>query len=271
MRSLSIFVLAVVLVAVIVAGGVLFANMNSKINDTQTQVAALQARQGNSSTIPVTPQVSSPGSTTPTVATSPAQATLTMGDLITLIQPVLVRVNVSGAGFQASGTGIIIRNNGVIITNEHVIDAATTINVVLSDNRQFSATVKAIDTILDLAILQLNNSPSNLQVASLGTTSDIVVGETVIAGGFPLGTDLPGPASYTRGIVSATRNVQGQNYVQTDAVINPGNSGGALVTSNGKVIGITTSSVLPQGLDVEGIALAIPIDIINTYIQNNVK
>jgi serine protease Do len=123
-----------------------------------------------------------------------------------------------------------------------------------------------------LAILKLTGSPANLPAAVLGSASDIVIGGVVIAAGFPLGSDLPGPASFTQGIVSAIRTLDGQKYVQTDVAINPGNSGGALVNrNNAKVIGITSASVLPKGITVEGLGLAIPIDVIQTYIQNNLK
>ena len=197
---------------------------------------------------------------------------LSMGDLFTLIQPDIVRIDVTGSGFTASGSGIIIRANGVVVTNEHVTDKATTINVTLSTNQQYPATVTASDSTLDLALLKLTGSPANLPVATLGTTGDIIIGGLVVAAGFPLGHELPGPASFTQGIVSAMRTLGGQKYIQTDVAINPGNSGGALVNrNNGRVIGITTASVLPQGELVIGIGLAIPIDIIQNYIQNNLK
>jgi S1-C subfamily serine protease len=212
---------------------------------------------------------------TPTAGTPAVQPTgtpLTMGDVFSLIQPAIVRVDVTGQGFTASGSGIIFRSDGYVLTNEHVIDAATSITVTLSNNQQYPATVNSSDTNLDLAILKLTGSPANLPVATLGSASDIVIGGTVIAAGFPLGTDLPGPASFTQGIVSAMRTLDGQTYIQTDVDINPGNSGGALVNrSNARVIGITTASVLPRGQLVIGIGLAIPIDVIQTYIQNNLK
>jgi serine protease Do len=194
-----------------------------------------------------------------------------MVDLIQAIQPVIVRVDVVGAGFQASGSGIVFRKDGYVITNAHVVENATTITITLNTGQQFSATVSSGDSNIDLAILKMNNSPSNLTAAILGSASDIVVGGTVTAAGFPLGSLLPGPASFTRGIVSAVRDLGGQNYIQSDVAINPGNSGGALVTNSGKVVGITTSEVLPRGITVVGIGLAIPIDVIQKYISNNLK
>jgi S1-C subfamily serine protease len=207
-----------------------------------------------------------------TTSPQPNAPSLTMGDLFSLITPVIVRVDVTGPGFQASGSGIIIRNDGYVLTNEHVIDGATTIMVTLSNNQQYAATVSSGDVNIDLAILKMTGSPSNLPVATLGSSSDVVIGGVVIAAGFPLGSDLPGPASFTQGIVSAIRNFQGQNYIQTDVAINPGNSGGALVNrTNARVIGVTTSRLLPRGQSVVGIGLAIPIDVMQTYIKNNLK
>ncbi len=205
-------------------------------------------------------------------ATQPNVTTMTMGNLFSLIQPVIVRIDDTGPGFQASGSGIIIRSDGYVITNEHVIDNANSVTVTLSDNRQYPGTVTSSDKNLDLAILKMNGSPSNLQAAVLGSTSDIIIGGIVVAAGFPLGQDLPGPASFTQGIISAIRTLDNQRYIQTDVEINPGNSGGALVNrTNGKVIGIVTASVIPRGVDARGIGLAIPIDVIQTYINNNLK
>ena len=260
MKNIVIVALAVALVVNIVAGGYLYYRLNGKINGVQSQVTFLRPQRLTSQN--GTPQLNS---------IQPQATTMTMGDLISAIQPVIVRVDVNGQGFQSSRSGIIIRTSGVIITNGHVVNNATSIIVTLNNNQQYSAAIKADDANIDLAVIQLDNGPHDLPAATLGTLRDVFVGETVTAAGFPLGTALPGPASFTRGIMSATRTIAGQTYIQSDFQINPGNSGGALVTNNGKVIGITTSEVLSQGVDAEGIGLAIPIDVILTYIQNNVK
>jgi serine protease Do len=200
---------------------------------------------------------------------------ISMSELFSLIQPVIVRIDVTGDGFQGSGSGIIIRNDGYIITNQHVIDSTTSIMVTLSNSQQYPATVTASDTNLDLALLKLTNSPSDLSAATLGSSSDIAIGGIVVAAGYPLGSELPGPASFSQGIVSAVRTLDNQDYIQTDVAINPGNSGGALVNrTNGKIIGITNASVLnifnPRET-VVGIGLAIPIDVIQSFIQNQLK
>jgi len=75
-----------------------------------------------------------------------------------------------------------------------------------------------------------------------------------------LGTDLPGPASFTLGIIFALRNIDSVRYIQTDVTIDPGSSGGCLIGFNGKLIGITTAAVLPSNLDAENVGLAVPLD-----------
>ena len=191
--------------------------------------------------------------------------------LIPSMTPVVVRTDVTGQGFKAAGSGFIIDNRGYIITNQHVIDQATSISLTLNSGKQYTATVSSSDQNLDLAILKPNTSDTNFPVAALGSPGDVVIGEDVVAVGFPLGTNLPGPATFTKGIVSAMRILGTDKYMQTDVTINPGNSGGCLVTLSGKVIGITTASVIPPSVDSENIGLAIPIDIAQTFIQSNLK
>ena len=250
MKTLTViaFVIAIVAAA---AAGASYAGLNNRTNDLQAQVASLRSEMAK-----LQP------------ATSPTAISLTMVDLITAIQPVVARVDVVGPGFTASGTGVIIRGDGYLVTNQHVIDSATTITVTLNSNQQYGATVASSDSNIDLAVIKLTNGPNNLASASLGSLSDIVIGGSAVAAGFPLGGDLPGPASFTQGIVSAIRTLNGQRFVQTDTQINPGNSGGALVNrTSGKVIGITTAGIVPRGQDIEGIGLAIPIDVVQTYLQ----
>jgi serine protease Do len=255
----SVLTIAVIILALgMVSMGFIF---SYQINNTQSQIAALKS----GGTAPIG-ETSQNNPTTQSVAT-----TMSMVNLLPLVQPVIVRIDVTGSGFQASGSGIIIRKDGYIITNEHVIDGATSISATVNDGQQYPATVTASDVTLDLALIKLKSSPADLQVAILGSMSDVIIGSSVVAAGYPLGPELPGPASFTRGIISAVRSLGGQKYVQTDVAINPGNSGGALLTLQGKVIGITTASVIPPGETVIGIGLAIPIDVIQNYIQSNLK
>jgi len=186
------------------------------------------------------------------------------------VAPTLVRIDVTVAGGLDSGSGTIIDARGYVMTNAHVVAGAQSIQVTLQDGTIMAATVVASDTNQDLAILKLTSSRTNFPVMTLGTMSDVVVGESVMAGGFPLGTDLLGPASFCAGVVSAVRTYSGATYIQTDAQINPGNSGGCLFTLSGKMIGIPSAGIVPAG-DFEGINLAIPINQVSAFITQYVK
>jgi serine protease Do len=263
-KNRGLFILGIILALTIIFTGYSYARLSDEIRNTQSQITALKAS-------PTPVQIAAP-TPSPMLTPSPTASNMAMTVLLPLVQPVIVRVDVTGRGFEASGSGIIIRSDGYVITNEHVIDKATTVMVTVNDGQQYRAEVTASDSNIDLAILKLSNSPANLQTATLGSIDEVVTGLIVLAAGYPLGPELPGPASFTRGIVSAVRVLNGQKYIQTDVAINPGNSGGALFTnSEGKVIGIITAAVLPPGERVVGIGLAIPIDVIQAYIRNNLK
>ncbi len=156
----------------------------------------------------------------------------------------------------ALGSGIIIDPRGHIVTNAHVIDGATTVKVKLDGDKDYTAKVVGKDTRLDVAVLQLDDPPKDLPVASLGSSEALRVGEYVVAIGNPFGLGN----TVTMGIVSAKGRVIGagpyDDLIQTDASINPGNSGGPLFDLRGQVIGINTA-INPQG---KGIGFAIPID-----------
>lgn len=158
-----------------------------------------------------------------------------------------------------SGSGIIITEDGYVVTNYHVVEGATEVTVVLSTGEEYQATLKGADERSDLAVIKID--AKGLPVANFGVSSDMRVGEQVIAIGNPLGLELQG--SITVGYVSAanrTIEVDGRDMklIQTDAAINPGNSGGALVNLYGEVIGINT--VKMQATGVEGLGFAIPSD-----------
>lgn len=169
-----------------------------------------------------------------------------------------------------SGSGIIYKKeNGkaYVVTNNHVVNNAKEVEVVLSDDEQVKATVLGKDELTDLAVLEIDGDKVDV-VASLGSSEDLTVGETVLAIGNPLGQEFYG--SVTRGIVSGlNRSIEVDTngdrqpdwiteVIQTDTAINPGNSGGALVNTDGEVIGINSMKVARDA--VEGIGFAIPID-----------
>jgi serine protease Do len=157
---------------------------------------------------------------------------------------------------ESLGSGVVIAP-GVVVTNDHVISGASRIWVTTSDGRELEARLEGADADNDLAVLSVD--PKGLRPVALGTTSDLMIGETVIAIGNPFGLSN----TVTTGIVSAVhRTVQGESgrnysdFLQTDAAINPGNSGGALVNILGELIGINTAIV--GGANTIG--FAIPID-----------
>jgi serine protease Do len=169
------------------------------------------------------------------------------------------------------GSGFIIDGSGLVLTNEHVVRGATELVVTLADGRDFDAELIGSDEVTDLALLRLRNLSGSLPVAPLGRSSNLIIGEWVVAIGNPFGFMLANAeATVTAGVVSGVnRNIipegaQGGggwylDMIQTDASINPGNSGGPLVNALGEVIGVNSSIISGSGGSV-GLGFAIPID-----------
>ncbi len=161
---------------------------------------------------------------------------------------------------QDQGSGVIVDAEGYIITNYHVVARATHVDVELSDGSKHRAQVVGIDEGTDLAVLKI--SASNLSVAKWGKSSELEVGDPVLAIGNPFGL----ARTVTAGILSATgrhavvENVNYQDFLQTDAAVNPGNSGGPLVNMQGEIVGINTAIVGPT---YQGISFAIPSDMVH--------
>ena len=158
---------------------------------------------------------------------------------------------------QGLGSGVLVDPSGIIITNDHVIRGASAIHVVLADGRELEAEVVGSDANNDVAVLKVK-SKEPLPAAKLGTSADLMIGETVVAIGSPFGLSK----TVTSGVVSATGRTfkaDGRTYndfIQTDAAINPGNSGGPLLNVDGDVIGINTAIFASA----QGIGFAIPAD-----------
>lgn len=190
--------------------------------------------------------------------------------VIANLEPAIARVDVTLARGSGSGSGSIIDNRGYVLTNYHVIDGARTIQVTVMNDDVFPGTVVAGDANRDIALVKITSTRTDFPTITFGQTSDVQVGVDVYVIGFPLGTELAGPSTVTRGIVSAQRVLgDGYNYIQTDAAINPGNSGGCLIIDNGNMIGIPTAGIDPPGYDIENIGLAVPINDILTFVQKN--
>ena len=153
------------------------------------------------------------------------------------------------------GSGVIISSDGYIVTNNHVIDGGTDIKVSLKDGSEFPARVVGTDSKTDLAVLKIEKT--GLPALPLDDSSKVQVGDVVLAIGNPFGVGQ----TVTMGIVSATGRDVGiedyEDFIQTDAAINPGNSGGALVSSEGRLIGINTAIMSRTGGN-QGVGFAIP-------------
>lgn len=159
---------------------------------------------------------------------------------------------------QSLGSGVIVRPDGIIVTNNHVIEGGQDIQVALQDRREFQARVILADARTDLAVLRIDTKGERLPALEFGDSDRLQVGDFVLAIGDPFGVGQ----TVTSGIVSALArsNVGASDYqffIQTDAAINPGNSGGALVSMDGKLIGINTSIYSKSGGNI-GIGFAIP-------------
>ena len=159
----------------------------------------------------------------------------------------VVAIDVATSDGEAKGSGVVISDKGYIATNNHVISGAQQIQVTLASGAVYSAKVVGTDTTTDLAVIKLDNPPSDLKVAEFADSDNLAVGEAVMAIGNPLGYD----DTATVGIVSALNrpvtvtdddnNAIVTNAVQIDAAINPGNSGGPTFNAAGQVIGINSS------------------------------
>ena len=159
----------------------------------------------------------------------------------------VVAIDVATSDGEAKGSGVVISDKGYIATNNHVISGAQQIQVTLASGAVYSAKVVGTDTTTDLAVIKLDNPPSDLKVAEFADSDNLAVGEAVMAIGNPLGYD----DTATTGIVSALNrpvtvtdddnNAIITNAVQIDAAINPGNSGGPTFNAAGQVIGINSS------------------------------
>jgi S1-C subfamily serine protease len=176
---------------------------------------------------------------------------------------------------QATGSGFIVSSDGVIFTNDHVIEGASKVEVTLTDGRTLEATVTDTDATHDFAVLKVD--ATDLPTVTLGNSSDLQLGQSVVAIGYALG--LEGGPSVTSGIISSLeRTVQAQdpnvaggvrtyeNVLQTSAAINPGNSGGPLVDLEGRVVGISTAGVSSA----DNIGFAISIDAARSFIASAV-
>ena len=174
---------------------------------------------------------------------------------------------------QNTGSGVIWDGQGHVLTNLHVIQGGDAFSVTLMDGSTHAARVIGGDPNKDLAVLKIEAHPARMEALERGRSSDLVVGQQVLAIGNPFGLDH----TLTVGVISALgREIQSiagttiEDVIQTDASINPGNSGGPLLDSKGRMIGINTQIVSRSGQSA-GIGFAVPIDTIERIVPQLIR
>ena len=233
--------------------------MNARMGDMQQQIIAAQAAadkaaMGNSVS----------GTIAMNEGLSPSQVYARNVQSVVLIT---CQVTVTNFGQvsqgEATGSGFILTENGYVVTNAHVVDGATAITVSTHAGEELAAKLVGSDTTNDVAVLKVE--AQGLPAVTIGSSTELIVGDQVVAIGNPLG-ELT--STMTVGYVSAkdrdvTTDGTTINMIQTDAAINSGNSGGPLFNMKGEVVGITTakySGSSASGASIESIGFAIPID-----------
>lgn len=203
-------------------------------------------------------------------ASAPSGAGSSISSAAAAVLPGVVSVR---AG-RATGSGFAIDRQGHVVTNAHVVEGASNVSLVLSNGRSLDADIIGVDSNNDLAVLQVNGDTSGLRALTLGRSSELQVGDPVLAVGSPLGLE----GTVTAGIVSAVNRQarfgdsgNRQTAIQTDAAINPGNSGGPLVNAAGQVVGVNTA-IATLGTSSRtggniGIGFAIPVDRMTTIVK----
>ena len=214
----------------------------------------------------IVPPIETTEDLSPTVTVPPEEEPApiySLADVVALLEPIVVRIETS----EGSGSGIIITQSGYVLTNNHVVEDATLVTITLMNGEKYDGIVVARDEQRDLAIVGIIADHSDFTEGILGSSENIKVGEDVVAIGYSL--SLEGQVTFSKGIVSAIRDIDSSSFIQTDAAINPGNSGGPLVTLKGKIIGINAAKYVGQGI--EGVGLAIPIDEAKWFIRNTTE
>lgn len=174
---------------------------------------------------------------------------------------------------QGSGSGFVWDKNGHVITNYHVIQGADKAQVTLSDRTTWDAELIGKAPEKDLAVLKITAPTSALRPIPVGSSDNLLVGQSVLAIGNPFGLDQ----TLTTGIISALgreiKSVSGipiRDVIQSDAAINPGNSGGPLLNSSGELIGVNTAIYSPSGASA-GIGFSIPVDVVKWAVPDLIK
>lgn len=239
------------LVGAIVAGGVVGAALWDRSGTTATTATPVSAVENSR------PSATVPGKN------------LDVRSLLNKVSPSVVSIHTGTRQGEAAGSGIIISKDGLVLTNAHVVEGATSIEIDLSDGRTVKARLIGSVPQNDVALIKAEGLGDEVVPAELGTSSELQVGDDVVAIGNAL--NLGEEPSVTTGIVSALgRSLDSPSgetltdLIQTDAAINPGNSGGPLVNSQGQVVGVNTAILA----DAQNIGFALSIDSIKSIIDD---
>ncbi len=206
------------------------------------------------------------------ISQSVKKAELSIPEIVEKVTPSVVGVSSTLSKGKATGSGIIMTADGYIVTNAHVVDGAENVTILLDSQNEYEAEIIGSDAQTDIAVLKIS-ADEKITPAEFGNSDELVVGETAVAIGNPLGFEFY--STVTSGIISGldrelTIEDKLLRLIQTDAAINGGNSGGALVNSFGQVIGISSAKIVT--IDAEGMGFAIPINdalpIIHELINN---
>ncbi|MGA9651406.1 trypsin-like peptidase domain-containing protein [Pedobacter sp.] len=187
------------------------------------------------------------------------------------------------APVMASGSGVIWSKDGFIVTNNHVVEGATSVEVILTDKRIFKASLVGNDPNTDLAVIKID--AADLTQIQIANSDQVQVGQWVLAAGYPFSLNTTVTAGIVSakgrsiGILSNSKDRSGTSsvmssaveaFIQTDAAINPGNSGGALVNTSGKLIGIN-AAIASQTGSYEGYGFAIPVNLVEKVVKDLIK
>jgi S1-C subfamily serine protease len=174
---------------------------------------------------------------------------------------------------QGVGSGFVWDQDGHIITNFHVIQEGDHASVTLNDGTTYPATIVGTTPDKDIAVLHIDAPPQKLLPLPIGQSSNLKVGQKVLAIGNPFGLDQTLTTGVISGLGREIKGVSGRpisDVIQTDASINPGNSGGPLLDSSGRLIGINTAIYSPSGANA-GIGFAVPVDAVNQIVPQLIK
>jgi S1-C subfamily serine protease len=217
------------------------------------------------------------GITDPSVATDEQNNI----EVFRAISPGVVSINTTrqarsffDAGSNGAGSGSVIDDQGHVLTNNHVIEGADVVTVSFGGDKTYPAKVVGGDPDTDLAVLQITGAHEALKVVPLGDSDKLSVGQKVLAIGNPFGLDR----TLTTGVISGLqRPIQArtgriiEGAIQTDASINPGNSGGPLLDSQGRMIGINSQILSPDGGGSVGVGFAIPVSIAKRIVPQLIR